>query len=395
MPRSSDPNRCRASEVEDIRRSPQPRGSARFASPPARQIRPAAPPPSEESNGRLHEESSKLAIFQAYFAWVTSGKKKAQSPISALCTKYGCNPQYPKRLHDKVIQHGSIENKFKSARPAEFSPGCWERMVNIVRKSRGGKVRASTRSIAAALSRERSAQGKRAPGREAVRVHKNEAGFKTHKIKKKPRLTARLWQARLDTVKLRKCRSDKAYIKENECTIFADEKWFSEQKANTLLFDARDSSPVPANERFIEKDHETKTQQVKIMYMLAVTSKRTIGCYELDLNSWNATNQQKTKAGKVAKGITADFMRNILKQVGQDARKLLGRRAHITFLHDNASCYGALAKDGTLDGHFDLVEVAAGKAPDMSPTWTLASARSWSARLRQLGRRQRRKFGML
>eukprot|EP00962_Isochrysis_galbana_P036861 scaffold12822_cov112-Isochrysis_galbana.AAC.1 len=36
------------------------------------------------------------------------------------------------------------------------------------------------------------------------------------------------------------------------------------------------------------------------------------------------------------------------------------------FLHDKASCYAALEKDGTLRDFFDSVDVAAGKAPDMS-----------------------------
>lgn len=196
-------------------------------------------------------------------------------------------------------------------------------MVSIIRDSRARKKRVSTRSIAAELKKARVPQGKKAPSRETVRRHKNAAGFKKHKIKKKPRLSAKLWQARLNMAKQRKCRSVQGYIKANECAVFADEKWFSEQKANNQEFDARDGSPVPPEHRFIfiSKDHETKTQQVKIMYLLAVTSNRKIGCYELDFVSWNAAKQQKTKGGKDAKGITADFMRNILKQVAGGGRR--------------------------------------------------------------------------
>eukprot|EP00962_Isochrysis_galbana_P032532 scaffold10708_cov117-Isochrysis_galbana.AAC.2 len=204
------------------------------------------------------------------------------------------------------MQHGSTKNNFKGGRPSDFYPRCWDQMVKVICAGREEQQkRALSRSIEASLKKLRAPLGKRAPSRETVRGRKHALGFKRQK---KPRLSTKLWEQRLAMAKARRRRSDKAYIKANERTVFADEKWFSEEKATGLTFEARDDSPVAPEHRFIPKDHETKTQQVKIMYLLAVTSNRKIGCYELDFVKWNSDQKQKTKAGKDAKGITADFI---------------------------------------------------------------------------------------
>ena len=76
--------------------------------------------------------------------------------------------------------------------------------------------------------------------------------------------------------------TDKYYISKNARTVFADEKWFTEEKWTVLQFEAREESPVPANIRFRGKDAETHTQRVNIMFMPCVTSTTPIGVYELD-----------------------------------------------------------------------------------------------------------------
>lgn len=75
--------------------------------------------------------------------------------------------------------------------------------------------------------------------------------------------------------------------------------------------------------------------------------------------------KQKTKAGKEATGITAAFLKPILKKVAKDARKLLGP-GPIKFLHDKAPCCQALVAEGDNLGFDGGIEMAAGKAPDMS-----------------------------
>jgi len=42
-------------------------------------------------------------------------------------------------------------------------------------------------------------------------------------------------------------------VKDNKRTVFADEKWFSEEKGRNLAFEARDDSPVSSPEKFVEK----------------------------------------------------------------------------------------------------------------------------------------------
>ena len=90
--------------------------------------------------------------------------------------------------------------------------------------------------------------------------------------------------------------TDKYYISKNARTVFADEKWFSEERGTLLQFEARKESPVPANIRFKGKDAKAHTQRVKIMFMLCVTSTTPIGVYELDFKEWNHENDAKTLA---------------------------------------------------------------------------------------------------
>jgi len=141
-------------------------------------------------------------------------------------------------------------------------------------------------------------------------------------------------------------------------------KWSSEEKGTQLAFEVRKTSPVPANVRFKAKDAETRTQLIKIMFLLCVTSTKPIGYNELNFKKWSQEKGQKTKAGKEAKGITVAFMKPIPK-VAKDARKVLGS-GPIKFLHDKAPCYQAIVAEGDKCGFDGGIEMAAGKAPDMS-----------------------------
>jgi hypothetical protein len=82
--------------------------------------------------------------------------------------------------------------------------------------------------------------------------------------------------------------------------------------------------------------------------------------------NYTTVQRATTKAGKAAKGITAAYLKPVLMKVARDAKKVLGP-GPIRFLHDRARAYQAAAKDEQVRAAFaGGVELAAGKAPDMS-----------------------------
>ena len=287
--------------------------------------------------------------------------------MPALMETFGCERTYPKKLYDKVVKHGSVTSTWSHAgRPAEFSPQCWDAMITIIREHRTQHRVASSRDLSASLKKAPARARKKSPSFNTVLRAKKALRFKKHKVAVKPKLNTKLWATRLAMAKTRMMHSDAAYIQDNVRTVFADEKWFSEEKGRFLAFEARDDSPVPSPEKFVEKQAETATQRVKIMYLLCVTATKPIGCYELDFKKWNAATSAKTKAGKAAKGITSAYLKPVLLKVAKDARRVLGR-GPIRFLHDRAPAYQGVAKDKAVQAAFDGgVEIAAGKAPDMS-----------------------------
>ena len=280
--------------------------------------------------------------------------------------EFGCHRTYPKTLYDRVLERGSVESSWSAGRPKEFSPACWEAMITIIREHRAKHRVASSRDLSANLKKVPGRSGKKGPSHNTVARAKKELLFKKHRVITKPKLNTKLWKARLQMAKERKERSESAYIQKNARTVFADEKWFSEEKGRLLAFEARDDSPVPSPEKFVSRQAETSTQQIKVMFLLCVTATQPIGAYELNFTKWNKEHDAKTKAGKPAKGITGAYMCEVLLKVAKDARKQLGR-GPIKFLHDRASAYQAAAKDKRVRAAFDGgVDIAAGKAPDLS-----------------------------
>ena len=171
-----------------------------------RPARPSATQPTdhEEANEtRVHADDAKKEIFRRYAAWVASGKKRADSPIDELVDEYECDRNYPKRLYDKVLENGTVENQWDGGRPEAFSPACWDAMVEIIRTHRKKQRKASTRVIAATLKKQRAAKGKKAPSRGLVAAAKKELGFVKHKVKTKPKLSTNLWQQRESMAKER------------------------------------------------------------------------------------------------------------------------------------------------------------------------------------------------
>ena len=265
MPRLSDPNRCRANEVVPLAVT-RPRRCPVVASPPPRQVRPAHPPRDGEdacsnltSDTRLFSYEVRLDIVQRYHAWTVVGRKRAESPLDKLVEEYGCNRNYPKRIFDKMMATGSLHNRWAGGRPKVFSPNCFRQMGKVIRKGRKNQRRVSSRETSAQLKKKRAKQNKPAPGKDTICKAKKRLGWKLHKVKAKPKLSNKLLGQRLQMAKERLMSTDKYYISKNARTVFADEKWFSEEKGTLLQFEAREESPVPASIRFRGKDAETHT----------------------------------------------------------------------------------------------------------------------------------------
>ena len=302
-------------------------------------------------------------MFQRYSEWVSQGRKKSECPVAALVKEYGCSVNYPKSLYDKVIEKGSLSNA-SHHRPSEFGEKTWKIMVDAIREARSKRQVASTRVIQSTIKKK--ARGKAAPSLTTISKAKKSMGFKRIAVKTKPKLSTNLWQQRLKMAEERQKSSDAAYIKANARIVLCDEKWSSEHKGTNDAVEARKESPVPLNILYRERDAETRTQLIKVMFLFCVTSTTPIGFYELDFQAWNTKNGAKTKGGKDAKGITAAYLKTIMTKVAKDARKVLGP-GKIGLLHDKAPAYSSLFKDGTLGELFDHgVEISAGKAPDMS-----------------------------
>ena len=98
---------------------------------------------------RLYELDEKVDILQKYVKWREAGKSSFVSPMSALKRKYPhMGKNYPKRLYDKMMKHGSVENQWGDGRPAEYTEAVWgDEMVRIIREHRAKKLAPSGRTI--------------------------------------------------------------------------------------------------------------------------------------------------------------------------------------------------------------------------------------------------------
>jgi hypothetical protein len=308
---------------------------------------------------------AKRDIFCRYAEWKANGSRRDESPIGDLREEYQCNENYPRELYNKCLEAGTVESQWAGGRPTEFDEAFFDKhMVPLIREARSRQRVASSRSIATSIKKQRKKKG--APSSTTVHRAKQSLGFKKTKVKKKPKIGKALQDQRLAMARERRGKMTKAqYIQANARKVQGDEKWMSEEKGNVLAFEARDDSPVAANVQFVGKDAETRTQLIKIMFLLCATSTTPIGVYELDFKKWNEANDAKTAAGKQAKGITGAFLLPILKKVAKDARKKLGA-GPISFLHDKAPPYQWVMKQGDDCGFDGGIEMAAGKAPDMS-----------------------------
>jgi len=142
-------------------------------------------PTTEEKTTRLRSDEEKLEILRVYTNRIAAGKPKGKSPAPALVAKFGCSVNYPKGLHDKVLERGSIFNRWATkTRPREFNPRLWDDMCKIVEDFQAEHTRTATHvDLKTELRR---AGHSKTPGREALRVAKKRAGFMTKVKIKKP-----------------------------------------------------------------------------------------------------------------------------------------------------------------------------------------------------------------
>ena len=257
---------------------------------------------------RIRSPEDKLEILRAYLEWIEQGKPRKGSPVSKLVLKYGCSTDYPKQLYDKVKRFGSTDSQWVP-NPKGIPEAAWIAMVDLIRAKRGECKIASCRYIARKLTATFGTH----IGKNVVCAAKRRMGFKTVKICIKPLLNTKLMDERYAF-------ANKMKGKKFTHVLHADEKWFTEEKAEQMAVTARPSSPVA---RFRGKQAETRTQLDKLMFLTVVYKKKKIGQYELDFKEWNAVHVN-SRTGKVAKGVTSDMLALVLRKIARDARRLLG-----------------------------------------------------------------------
>jgi hypothetical protein len=299
---------------------------------------------------RLHSDDDKLEILGQYIDWTEGGRRRKECPNNALVAKFGCNRSYPKDLYDLVKKRGTIQNQWMKGNGPQHSEEVWVRMVELIRTKREQRRVASSRFLSNALTSEFGHVS-----HVAITRAKKRLGFKTVKIVIKPLLNKLLMAERLEFAKKHKRRCFKR-------TVCIDEKWYTEEKGDSLVVEARDSSPVP--NRFKGQQAETQTQRVKVMYLAAVCEGKKIGIYKLEFKEWNLSHTDPV-TGKVAKGFGAAFLDHILRRVARDARRILGP-GPIAFWQDKAPGHRAKKTQELLESLFEEVFNQPGKSPDTS-----------------------------
>ena len=290
----------------------------------------AVPTPSpEEKSSRLRSQEMKLDVLQQYTAWIAAGKPYGQSPATALKHKYGCTLNYPKRLFNRMLERGTLQNGKSTGRPPEYDEDFWERMCEIVDEFQAKNMRTATH---ADLNAEFIAAGyEQVPCRETLRKAKKEAGFVTKKKAEKPLLNTAAKEARHEF-------AIEHRDQDFERIVVIDQKWFCEGKTKMALqYQERPDHPIPRELKFIPKKAETKTQEKKIMVLCAVSENTTISMYEMVKKDYTKC---RTQSGSLAKGITTEYLAPFFKKIKRTAQTKLGP-GDIGIWLDNATVHKA------------------------------------------------------
>lgn len=308
-------------------------------------------PPTEP---RLINRDVKVLILQGFTDWLDRGSPR-DGTLMLLAKKHGCGTDYPRRLHDKILKKGCVDNKWNmTGRPNDITEHVWQELIKIVRERRLKQLPASSTLVAATLKKRLPRL--KTPTPRTVRLKKAKLGYHLVKVVRKPFLTKEQMKKRL------------AFAKEHvdrdwSTTVVIDEKWFSEEKVESQNIEVRPGSPI-GNERFKPKQAETATQRTKIMFITACTSGHKIICDELDMDKYYKTHPNELKTGKKKGGVTAKVLAPILITIARKAHRLIPNTP-LSIQLDRATAHTAKEQQTLLGELFEGgVHFQVGKSPD-------------------------------
>jgi hypothetical protein len=304
------------------------------------------PEPDEPEDGeRLYSHSTKLWIVRQIEVWKSNGKPRLQSPYLKIMKRTGCTKDYPMRLYNQWLKRGSLEPTWGKGRPRKFSTRLWKDVVEIIREARARQQVASSDYIRASLTERNYAA---IPSARSIRNWKQKQGFKVVAVKTKPFLSHKTMQKRLAFAK-EMVDADWTYL------IWVDEKWFSEEKPGSKSYEARPSSPVPAEVAFEASKAETSCQRIKIMYLSAVSPRGRVMMLELN---WKEEMNKKS--------IDSEYWSSKVAEIHAAAVALLGSDHPIGIVLDNAPSHKSRFTKAVLSEYFDPVIFQSPSSPDFN-----------------------------
>jgi hypothetical protein len=304
---------------------------------------------------REHPEAVKLECARQYDAWVQGGRPQRHSPMGALTAKYGVDRQYPKDMYDQLFAKGSIKDqrKGKSGRPRVYGDEVKAALQTIIREGRAQQKVVPAEKCARMLKRQ-AKRGAPSPCKTTVQTMKRTMGYTKKRMKKKPLISA---QQRADRLRFALDNAD-TDMRQFVCL---DEKMFTEDKKRNEKYEARQSSPVPVQERFYHRAAETDTQLGKFMYVTAMSEKGRIHCEKL----WMDDADNVTAKGKKSTGMTAFVFKKFLDTLKKATDKKFGKKAELTLWMDRASCHKSCVPHA--ETLFSRVVLQPPRSPDFSP----------------------------
>lgn len=288
------------------------------------------------------DDSARQRIVELHYEWLKGGKGYGESPYDAIRTEFGVCASTVRRIVKHAIHTGSVTPKKPPGRPPEIENKVWADMVIFIRAQRQLHKCPSAADIRAHLIQ---LGYDNPPSATTIRVKQRVMGYKTLKVKVKPKLNSKIKADRFAFAK----RYMKCSFKN---IVVVDEKWFTQQKSQ-LKMKAKDDSPLRPTEQFVGRQAETRTQLVKKMYLTCVTGDTKIANYPLDIHG--------------TKKLNATMMADQIKMLASDVKKKTKRPAKEFYLWmDRASIHTSKAAMAATKKFFKGLILQPGKSPDMN-----------------------------
>ena len=300
---------------------------------------------------RLLPRDKKVAIFKEMFRWKTEG---GDSPVGRLVKEFGVHRNTPKKILDKVVHKGSVDNQWNLlGRPAEFGEEVWEDMVDIIRTYREAQQMAPARIVRSDLLQRFN---ETAPSTRHIQRKKATMGYHVVKVVMKPTLDkTKDFPVRLAYAS-RWTKAGASWAR----VVHIDEKWFTEEKPKKPKVEARRGSPL--KNKFTSHKKETQTQLNKLMYLAAVCKKGAVGIWLLDWSKYFKQN----KDGSFRRGkVDSEFMKPFWKKIYVAAVKVLGP-GPITIVIDRASCHVSKVSKAEIQKWFADIQIQPPRSPDFN-----------------------------